>query len=708
MMAARSVARASVALALGAGPRRGARPALARAPAPPRPPSRPSPPRAPTPRRAVITSSSPRAVPRIIASAPRPLAPSFARALTRRYAGGPSSSRAASRAAASRAGAGDGDDEARDDDEEDDDEAYDDDDDEAYDDDDDEAYDLSAMPFLVGDSTGGGPSLGVDVFVSSERGGPPDVSDETVSALTRDAETMTRRLLNPPPGSALPANRFPRSPSYAELSVTLCTDARIRELNREWREVDAATDVLSFPADSFDDVVVLGDCVVSVDTARRRVGGSGASDAAVLDELRVLLAHGVLHLAGMDHELGEAEAEAMARAEDELLEAVGMGAGRAGSRPTEEDGGGSDGGEGGDGGAGDDGRGGGATPRGLIRRVSDGSDDSAGSRREKFSPVTFGGGGAPRADCLVLDLDGTLLDRRCVVTPATAVALAECARRGVAVFIATGKARPAAIRAVGTAGTGLDGARTGICSLESPGVFLQGLDVFGRGGEALYSAAVSDALVAEAFESVYGTGGTDSDSDSSSLLPSEPGARARVALTAFCGDRCATLEAHALLDELSRKYHEPVSEVFSSASALCAMASGRDKKGGVENAGGVRKLLLMAEDPALVSAARPAWEAFAATRGAEVTQAVPNMLEVLPAGNDKARGVRTLLEHLGVERERVVAVGDGENDVGMLRLAGTGVAMANATEMTKNAARFVLERSNDEDGVAEAIERFVL
>jgi hypothetical protein len=251
----------------------------------------------------------------------------------------------------------------------------------------------------------------------------------------------------------------------------------------------------------------------------------------------------------------------------------------------------------------------------------------------------------------------------------------------------------------------LDGAG-GICSLESPGVFLQGLDVFGRGGEALYSAAVSDALVAEAFESVYGTGGgdSDSDSDSSSLLPSA-GARTRAALTAFCGDRCATLEAHALLDELSRVYHEPVSEVFRSASALCAMASGRD---GGADAGGVRKLLLMAEDPALVAAVRPAWERFAAARGAEVTQAVPNMLEVLPAGNDKARGVRTLLEHLGVPRERVVAVGDGENDVGMLALAGTGVAMANATETTKNAARFVLERSNDEDGVAEAIERFVL
>ena len=66
-----------------------------------------------------------------------------------------------------------------------------------------------------------------------------------------------------------------------------------------------------------------------------------------------------------------------------------------------------------------------------------------------------GGSGSRKADCLVLDLDGTLLNRDCVITPRTAEALRECAAAGVTVFIATGKARPAAIRAAATAG--LDG-----------------------------------------------------------------------------------------------------------------------------------------------------------------------------------------------------------------------------------------------------------
>ena len=91
----------------------------------------------------------------------------------------------------------------------------------------------------------------------------------------------------------------------------------------------------------------------------------------------------------------------------------------------------------------------------------------------------------------------------------------------------------------------------------------------------------------------------------------------------------------------------------------------------------------------------------------EVTQAVPNMLEILPLGNDKARGVRTLLTHLDVEMSRVVAVGDGENDHGMLKMVGCGVAMGNARPAVLGAAQAVVA-SNDEEGVAEALEKFVL
>ena len=140
-----------------------------------------------------------------------------------------------------------------------------------------------------------------------------------------DAETLVRLLLDPPHDSCLPRGALsggnedgasPPDVSYCELSVALCTDAHIKGLNKEWRDKDAATDVLSFPADSFGDVAVLGDCVISIDTARTQANELGHG---ILDECRVLLVHGLLHLCGYDHELGETQAAEMGRYEDELL-----------------------------------------------------------------------------------------------------------------------------------------------------------------------------------------------------------------------------------------------------------------------------------------------------------------------------------------------------------------------------------------------------
>lgn len=66
-----------------------------------------------------------------------------------------------------------------------------------------------------------------------------------------------------------------------------------------------------------------------------------------------------------------------------------------------------------------------------------------------------------------------------------------------------------------------------------------------------------------------------------------------------------------------------------------------------------------------------------------------------------------LLDHLSIAPETVMALGDGENDVEMLQLVGFGIAMGNAGPAAKFAAKFVTG-GNDEDGVAQAIERFVL
>jgi probable rRNA maturation factor len=106
-----------------------------------------------------------------------------------------------------------------------------------------------------------------------------------------------------------------------ELSLVLVTDRRIRALNRKWRGEDAATDVLSFPLSDPPGIgPLLGDVVVSLDTAGRRARGEGRSVARELDRY---LAHGILHLLGFDHERPE-DARRMAEQEAALAGRAGL------------------------------------------------------------------------------------------------------------------------------------------------------------------------------------------------------------------------------------------------------------------------------------------------------------------------------------------------------------------------------------------------
>jgi probable rRNA maturation factor len=101
-----------------------------------------------------------------------------------------------------------------------------------------------------------------------------------------------------------------------ELSLALVSDRRMRALNREWRNMDRPTDVLSFPQHG----ASLGDVVISLDTARRQARAGGWSLSA---ELRRLLAHGLLHCLGHDHHTAR-DARRMAAAERRLLGSQGM------------------------------------------------------------------------------------------------------------------------------------------------------------------------------------------------------------------------------------------------------------------------------------------------------------------------------------------------------------------------------------------------
>lgn len=82
-------------------------------------------------------------------------------------------------------------------------------------------------------------------------------------------------------------------------------------------------------------------------------------------------------------------------------------------------------------------------------------------------------------------------------------------------------------------------------------------------------------------------------------------------------------------------------------------------------------------------------------------------LELNPLSIDKANSLKKLLAHLNLTKEEMIACGDGFNDLSMVDLAGLGVAMENAKQEVKDVANYIT-RSNEEDGVAHVVEKFIL
>ena len=90
-----------------------------------------------------------------------------------------------------------------------------------------------------------------------------------------------------------------------------------------------------------------------------------------------------------------------------------------------------------------------------------------------------------------------------------------------------------------------------------------------------------------------------------------------------------------------------------------------------------------------------------------VSSSVENNLEINAVGATKGEGLKALAEYLGLSVEETMGCGDGDNDVSMIQMAGIGVAMRNGEKSLKAMADDVTA-SNDEDGVAQAIEKFAL
>ena len=112
----------------------------------------------------------------------------------------------------------------------------------------------------------------------------------------------------------------------AELSILIVDDKEMARLNQQYRRIDHATDVLSFPMleGEFGDIApqMMGDVVICAQSAGEISKQSGTALQSVLD---VLLVHGILHLLGLDHEAGPAVARQMRLKTEELLTMLGHG-----------------------------------------------------------------------------------------------------------------------------------------------------------------------------------------------------------------------------------------------------------------------------------------------------------------------------------------------------------------------------------------------
>lgn len=95
-------------------------------------------------------------------------------------------------------------------------------------------------------------------------------------------------------------------------------------------------------------------------------------------------------------------------------------------------------------------------------------------------------------------------------------------------------------------------------------------------------------------------------------------------------------------------------------------------------------------------------------KGTQCVISAPYLLEFFDEAIDKGRGMADLAAYLNATQQEVMCVGDQENDMAMLQYAGLSVVMANGAPQVKELADYITENDNNDGGVAEAVEKFVL
>lgn len=261
---------------------------------------------------------------------------------------------------------------------------------------------------------------------------------------------------------------------------------------------------------------------------------------------------------------------------------------------------------------------------------------------------------------VAMDLDDTLLRDDWTISPRVRKAIQKAQAQGVKMTIATGRmpisARPYAEQ------LGLD-----VPVITYHGAMIQQV----LSGDILFRRVIPSALAKEIVHDVAGRG---------------------FYVQVYLKDRVITQE----INDCSREY-ALIASVHIEEADLSILISQEPE--------GVEKILLIGEEAALDQLA-PLLEKCYGEK-VHITKSKPRFLEITDGSVNKGVALAALAKYFGIDQSEVMAIGDSFNDLEMIHYAGFGVAMGNARPEVQEQAD-IITASNEEDGVAEAIERYVL
>ena len=245
-------------------------------------------------------------------------------------------------------------------------------------------------------------------------------------------------------------------------------------------------------------------------------------------------------------------------------------------------------------------------------------------------------------------------------------------------FVATGKSRAGAITSLGP--------EIGSLISSIPGVYCQGLYCIDNQGKVIFERKLQHSAIqaTEALAIEYG-----------------------ISIVAYDGDNLYTTNCTDSVIGLSEVYGEPRVQLLFDEQTSGGGGGGASPISLADYRPGFHKILLLDDDLVKLGHVRIKLEILASLHNATVTQAIPTMLELLPVGCSKAYGVEQVCLSLGINpRTELLAIGDAENDVGMLQIASIGIAVGNASPQARDAADFTMKERNDEGGAGLAMNLF--